>query len=192
MDDEELYDEELEPEAYDLWDPVHDTWVDKLEIPRTYVALGRYSIWNILGIQFHRVELNPEHAHDANDCSIRAVYTLLYGTAKQNPELYRRVYQEIATIGAERCVIMNHTRIIAEFMERYGYTAIYPSPPVTLATFLRTHRFGKYLVHIDSHMFAYIDGTVIDSAENFETDTYMMGHPVSTIICKKDDVDDLF
>lgn len=162
----------------------------KVDTPEEYVE-GKYDLWNLIKVDTKAIT-NPYRNHNGDDCAVRAVAKLLLPDDGDWKEQYDYVYSELAHIGIKGGYIMNHLVTIAEMLDGEGYTGVIPNDDISAATFLATHKFGKYLISVDGHMYAYLYGVVYDDIDMLEYDMLMLGHNINMVFCDKHEINNLF
>lgn len=169
-------------------------YVTKVSVSEDYIEPDKpKSLFGILGIKTIPFNPNPFGFSNGEDCMVRAICALLYvGKQKITEKEYNDVYMKLAETGAKQGRIMNHIWVLAEFLKGYGYTAVQPEDGVTVASFLCTHRTGRYIVSCSSHVYAYIDGTIYDLLTMFENDELILSHYTDVIYCPNYQAESLF
>lgn len=148
---------------------------------------GSCSLSNLLGIKFKEIIANPVGEMGLDDCMIRSIAILLnYPNLDLAKSQYKEVYHELARIGEEKMILMNHVTVAEEYLKNKGYMLVNYRDSMGLGQFLATHKLGKFIVCSTVHAFPYIDGTIYDSISAFASIEYEYGHDISFVYCKRD------
>lgn len=115
---------------------------------------------NLLGLRAEEFQPNPKRDEkNTNDCIIRAFCKFL------NKD-WDYVFNGLSSIAFEEKQIFNHPNVITKYANKYNFTYTRVLGNTTTAgEFMYNHKFGKYIIGIPRHAFAYIDGVVYDISE---------------------------
>ena len=107
------------------------------------------------------VNLNPRSIIKADDCIIQAI---MYSRNMKSSLDWVDIYKEMAWIGLNNFIASNHTVVCFKYLSRHGYEIhnIGKENKIPTATFLDDHTEGNYVVIVNRHAFAYIDGKIYD------------------------------
>lgn len=116
---------------------------------------------NLLGLKVEVYQPNPERdSNDTGDCIIRAFCKFL-------DKDWDSVFNDLSKIAFKQKLIFNHPDVINKYAEIYNYTyTLCRRKKMTAGEFMYNHKFGKYIIGIPNHAFAYIDGIIYDSSNN--------------------------
>lgn len=150
---------------------------------------GKYSLSGLLGIGFKEAVANPVGEIGLDDCMIRSIAILLnYPNFDIAISQYKEIYHQLAKIGEEKMILMNHVAVAEEYLKNKGYMLVNYQASMGLGQFLTTHKLGHFIVCTGSgHAFPYIDGTIYDSLSAFMTIEHEYGHEITYVYCKREE-----
>jgi len=165
--------------------------------PDDYTPLGKYGLFELLGIKTQILNMNPLGVTNGDDCTVKAtcvVYQAAQGLdIKQDKELYDFLYGKLSSIGLRQSKLMNVNSVLQDCLDDFGFKSITFNSTMSLGTFLVTHKQGIYLVGVEYHCFAYIDGVIYDSSEHILHEiSHMLGFPVEIVFCSQELVNTIF
>lgn len=162
--------------------------VQEIPVSVDYRMTGKYGMLNLLGIKTKEINLNPNGDERAEDCSIRAILALLQHRNDGVLYTWEYIYDKLATIGRNQHRMPNNYWVVQELMKEYKYRLVVPAKEVQLGTFLATHKQGSYIVSVNNHAFAYIDGTIYDTKPLFPEISYNLGEPLKAVYVPEDNM----
>lgn len=96
-----------------------------------------------------------DKVHASNDCSVRSL-------CKVTGYDWESVYNKLFKVAKEMKAMPDSIRVITKVAEEYGFKK-FEDISCCAAAFMLTHPNGKYMIELEDHMFAYIDGVMYDS-----------------------------
>ena len=90
------------------------------------------------------------------DCTVRAISKVLGLT-------WEKVYMDLCLEGLLLYDMPTANHVWSHYLTKQGYRRTVCEPPCTVEQFARVHSKGRYILALDSHVVAVIDGYYYDS-----------------------------
>lgn len=115
-----------------------------------------------LPIQYGYFDCHPNVDDDddtkiyaANDCSVRAL-------CKVTGYDWETIYNKLFKVAREMNAMPDSIRVITKVAGDYGFSK-FEDISCCAAAFMLTHPVGTYMIELEDHIFAYINGVMYDS-----------------------------
>ena len=142
-------------------------------------------ICNQLGIELRTFDPHPlrEEANvytgSSEDCIIRCITKIM------NAE-YKDVYDSLLERSRKLYItsITYNKIIVEELKEKYHYEIYKPRKYETLGEFMHRHKSGRFIILLDDHSIAYINGTWYDSDDVLKFADLFLTRKIFYIACE--------
>ena len=142
-------------------------------------------ICNQLGIKLKTLDPNPirkelyEYDSDPEDCIVRCISKIT------NTE-YKDVYDSLIERAKKLYLSSFSIRKVFtdEIVEKYHYELYKFSNYVTLGEFMHSHKTGRFIILIDSHLLSYINGVWYDSDDVLKVADLALTQKIVYVACE--------
>lgn len=142
-------------------------------------------ICNQLGIKLKTFDPHPlrkeanVYTGDSEDCIVRSITKIM------NVE-YKDVYDSLFERSRKLYItsITYNKIIVEELKEKYHYEIYKPRKYETLGEFMHKHKTGRFIILLDDHSIAYINGTWYDSDDVLKYADLLLTREISFIACE--------
>lgn len=93
---------------------------------------------------------------NVGDCTVRALSTALNQT-------WEKTYWGLCVEGAAQADMPSSNRVWGAYLKKRGFRRRSPPDDVTVGEFARRHPAGVYLLALNGHVVAVVDGEIIDT-----------------------------
>ena len=109
---------------------------------------------------YYRLKLNPYNG--AGDCLIRAIMKCLDTTTLKD---WESIYKALYDISVPMHKVFNDMEVAETFLSKYDYEYVEYTPKerINVKRFAETHPTGNFILILDRHSIAYIDGILYDN-----------------------------
>lgn len=118
----------------------------------------------LLPIKYEYFDCNPyiengnnKKYSDSDDCSVRAL-------CKVTGLSWDIVYAKLFEVAEEYKAMPDSIKVITKVAEEYGFKKV-SDISCCAAAFMLSNQFGKYMIELEDHIFAYVSGTMYDSVD---------------------------
>ena len=142
-------------------------------------------ICNQLGIKLRTFDPHPlrkevsEYIVNSEDCAIRSICKI---TNTEYKDVYNSLFERSRKLYITS--IAYNKIIVEELKEKYHYEIYKPRKYETLGEFMHKHKTGRFIILLDDHSIAYINGTWYDSDDVLKFADLFLTRKIFYIACE--------